>query len=200
MLCRRIEMPIKLGALVIACCTFLTISGCMPEAPPLDGQLSFKKANQELFGMHAKHGAIYVSEHVLDGKPFKANWELANYMKKAAMVQVKPPTDTFTEVDLVLAVEMALEDVEHNPWHQVANDAIMNTVIQATAADDDETGWGLGYCPDAPYEVSCKIKKNGAEWFCEIRVQNEFDPEKLAEAAEAAQDALDRLEAQHAND
>ncbi|MEO1527381.1 MAG: hypothetical protein AAFX06_18280 [Planctomycetota bacterium] len=188
---------------LVACLLFatvLTISGCLPQEPPLDGPLSFKKANQTLFGMHAAHGAFYKSEHEYEGKPFTANWELANYLKKSAKVQLKPPTEQFDRVDLYMALDQILHDEDFCPWHPVCADTILDAYTQAAQAEDDDTGWGLGSCPDGPYEVEVKLKINGPEWFCEVRVQNEMDPEKLKKAQEDAEAALDQLEAMHAND
>ncbi|WP_146520324.1 hypothetical protein [Stieleria varia] len=174
------------------------ISGCMPQAPPLDGMLPFKEANELLFEMHANHGARYTADHVWNGKPFKANWELANYMKKAAQLQIKPPTATFDEVDLYMALETALADQTFNPWHNVADDTILQCFCQAIK--NTESNMAYGSCPDAPYDITIKVKNNTSEWFCEVRVQNIQDPKKLEEAAKAAQEKLDNLERQHAND
>lgn len=186
--------PLRITALLV----LASAGGCLPEAPPLDGMLSFKEANELLFEEHANHGAIYDIEHEWNGKKFKAEWRLANFLKKAAQLQIKPPTDTFDEVDLCMALETALADESSNPWHNVADDAIIQGFRHALLNDD--TNLAYPTCPDAPYNITVKVKNNGSEWFCEVRVQNEIDPKKLEEAQKYAQEQLDRLEKQHAND
>ncbi|MCS7471247.1 hypothetical protein NZK35_31725 [Stieleria sp. ICT_E10.1] len=198
---RRSFWTRNVDRLSVAITTLLVVAnttGCLPEAPPLDGMLSFREANELLFEEHANHGAIYNIDHTWNGKPFKAEWRLANYLKKSAQLQIKPPTETFDEVDLCMALETALADESSNPWHNVADDAILRGFRHALQNDD--THIAAAYCPDAPYDIMVKVKNNGSEWFCEVKVQNLIDPKKLEEAQKYAQEQLDRLEKQHAHD
>lgn len=183
---------------VLFALVLLPAAGCLPEAPPLDGPLDFDEANGELFEMHHNHGARYTGEYKLDGKPFKANWELANLLHKRAKVQVKPPTETFSEVDLYRALEIALADEEMIAWHQVATDTIMQCFRQALLNEDSDIASRM--CPDAPYDITVKVKNNVSEWFCEVKVQILLDPKKVEEGRKYAQKKLDDLEERHAND
>ena len=182
----------------ILCAFAITTAGCLPEAPPLDGPLDFDDANGELFEMHHNHGARYSGKYKLDGKAFQADWELSNLLHKRAKVQLKPPRDTFTKIDLYRALEIALADEERIAWHQVATDTIMRCFCQAARGDGSSSVFAQ--CPDAPYEVTVKVKDNVSEWFCEARIQIQTDPKKLEEAQKYAQEQLDNLEKRHADD
>lgn len=194
---RRLAIRRKIRIAAIAM-FLLAFTGCLPEAPPLDGYLSFKEAGELLFEEHANHGAIYTADHNWNGKPFTANWRLANYLKRAAELQIKPPTDTFDEVDLCMALETALADESTNPWHNVADDTILCAFRRAL--HDEDSGIATAICPDAPYDITVKVKKYSQEWFCEVKIQNITDPKKIAEAQQYAKEELDRLERRHAND
>ena len=174
------------------------LAGCLPDPPPLDGRLSFDDASGLLFEMHSNHGKIYKKDLEYNGKPFKAEWELANFLMKSAKLQIKPPVADFDEVGLCMALQTALADKDSNPWHNVADDAIVDCFLKAL--NSDESDIAIGVCPDAPYEITVKVKQNGPNWFCEVRIQNSLDPEKMEQAAKFAKEQLDRLEKQHADD
>lgn len=175
-----------------------TTVGCLPDAPPLDGKLSFDDASGLLFEMHHNHGKIYKKDLEYNGKAFKAEWELANFLKKSAQLQVKPKVAEFDEIDLCMALQIALADEETNPWHNVADDAIMDCFLKAL--HDEDTHIASGICPDAPYDITVKVKKYSTDWFCEVRIRNLLDPKKVEEGAKFAEEQLDRLEQQHADD
>ena len=155
-----------------------SLTGCLPpEPPPLEGPLSRKEANGKIFAMHAAHGNIYSVDHVWNGKKFKANWELANIIKKRAQLQIKPPTDSFSETDLYMALLTALDDEEHSPWHNIADDTIAKCFRGALF--DDETNMDADLVPQAPYEVTVKVKKYSKEWFCQVTIQNMMNPDSM---------------------
>lgn len=162
-----------LGVLAIAS------SGCLPETPPLEGPLTPKDAQSGIMGMHAAHGNIYTADCQWNKKRFKANWELANILKRRAQLQIKPPVAEFNEAELYMALATALDDEVHSPWHYLARDTILRCFRNALMDPDSDSASDV--VAESPYGVNVKVKKNGSEWFVQVVIHNAMDPEKVVD-------------------
>ncbi len=148
----------------------LLAPGCMPASSPpvVEGPIDTKTASQLQAKMRAKHGSNYSIEHELNGKTFTANWELGNALKKSAQLQVKPPSD-WSEAELYQALEVVLKDHVSNPWYSNLDDTALTLMRRSMKSPDGEIA--SDHVPDTPYDVAAKVKKNGSEWFLQIKTQ-----------------------------
>ena len=162
----------------LAICLFLPLFvGCFPESGPrpLEGPLSYVDANLVFTKMRRDHGPRYTSELEWNGKPFVANWELGKLIERKQQLQIKPSTDDFSVTELCMALEVALNDYDHCPWHPVINDAILSGFRRSLHAQ----GSVMVGSPDAPpYSMTVWVKNNGSTWFCQVKGFNAPDPEK----------------------
>ncbi len=166
-LCRP---PLIILTAVVLC------AGCLPKAGPkeLDGPLSEVDANKQFTKMRRLYGARYTSELEWNGKPFVANWELGTLMERTQQLQIKPSTEDFTVTELCMALEVALNDYDHCPWHPVINDAILSGFRRSLRAQ----GSVAAYSEDAPpYGMKVWVKNNGSTWFCQVRGSNALNLE-----------------------
>jgi hypothetical protein len=144
-------------------------TGCLPRsAPPeVEGPLDTTKASQLQAKIRSQHSEKYSIEHQVNGKPFVANWELGNALKKSSQLQIKPPAD-WTQGDVYQALEVVLEAHESKPWYGAIDETVLRTM--RAAAQDDE-GFAMDLAPETPYEVAVKVKHHSSEWFLEVKVQ-----------------------------
>ncbi|TWU55435.1 hypothetical protein Poly59_17330 [Rubripirellula reticaptiva] len=149
---------------------FCLMVGCMPASKPptVVGPIDTKTASQLQATIRAKHGPIYSIEHQLGDKAFSANWELGNALKKSAQLQIKPPSD-WSDTELYQALEVVLNAHESKPWYGQIDDTVLRLMRESLRSETGEVA--EGYADETPYEVTAKVKKNGNEWFLQIKTQ-----------------------------
>ncbi|TWU54630.1 hypothetical protein Poly51_33490 [Rubripirellula tenax] len=144
--------------------------GCLPASKPpvVEGPIDTSTASQLQATIRAKHGSNYSIEHQLGDKTFSANWELGNALKKSAQLQIKPPGD-WTEIELYQALEVVLSDHESNPWYSNIDHTVLRLMRESLQSGTGELA--SDFVAETPYDVNAKVKKNGNEWFLQIKTQ-----------------------------
>jgi hypothetical protein len=154
---------------LVACICLGVAAGCLPQAAPpvAEGPLDTKQASQLQAKIRSQHSEKYSIEHQVNGKPFVANWELGNALKKSSQLQIKPPGD-WTQGDVYQALQVVLEAHESKPWYGLIDETVLRTMREAAEAEE---GFATDFAPDTPYEVAVKVKQYSTEWFLEVKVQ-----------------------------
>jgi hypothetical protein len=101
---------------------------------------------------------------------------LGTLLERKQQLQIKPSADDFSATELCMALEVALNDHEHCPWHPVINDAILSG-FRRSLRNQGSVGAGTEDAP--PYAMTVKAKKNGSTWFCEVKGFNAPDPKMV---------------------
>ena len=147
----------------------LAVPGCIPQstAPEVTGPIDTQTASQLQASIRASQGAAYTVEHQYEGKPFQAQWELSNALKKSARLQIKPPGD-WDEADVYQCLEIVLAAHPSKPWYSAIDDTVLSTFRKALQAEDHVA---VGMAPDTPYECQITVKHYDAEWFVEVNTK-----------------------------
>ncbi len=155
------------------------IAGCLPsfEPPPVVGYLTHVDGFKVFSRGRRINGPRHVAELRLGEKPFQANWETGMLIEKTAQLQIKPPVDQFSAAELCLALQLALEDRDSNPWHRKCDDTILRAFRRAWLSGEGESVFDTP--PEAPYEFAVRVKQNGPEWFCQVQGALLPDPSEI---------------------
>ena len=143
--------------------------GCLPEgkAPTIEGTVPTNKAAQLQSKIRSQNDATFTVDHEVDGKPFKANWEISNALAKKSKLQLKPPAD-WSLGDVYSALDVVMQAHQTKPWYGQIDETVFRLFQEASK---DKEGFARDYAPESPYEVGVKVKQHSSEWMVEVKVQ-----------------------------